>query len=390
MPIRMTVGGRVPIKVWTKDVDQASLDQLRNIAALPFVFRHVAAMPDVHLGIGATVGAVIATKGAVVPAAVGVDIGCGMAAVELTGLRADELQDRLPELRRRIEAAVPLGFDENHSPDAAASAWPRWSEFPGLHRGVSGLQDKAMRQMGSLGGGNHFIEVCRATDGTAWVMLHSGSRNIGNRLAECHISGAKSLIARLAEAPKDPDLAWYAAGTEEYDAYLRDLLWAQDYAAMNRRVMQGRVLAEVAFVAGRPLTPGMVVNCHHNFAAVETHFGEEVLVTRKGAVRARRGELGIIPGSMGTRSFIVRGLGNPESFESCSHGAGRRMSRNAARKRFTAEDLRAQTAGVECRKDAGVVDEIPDAYKPIEQVMADQADLVEVAAELKQVLCVKG
>ncbi|MBI3564973.1 MAG: RtcB family protein [Elusimicrobia bacterium] len=390
MPVRLTVGGRVPIKVWTKDVDQASLDQLRNIAALPFVYRHVAAMPDVHLGIGATVGAVIATKGAVVPAAVGVDIGCGMAAVELRGLRADELGDRLPELRRRIEAAVPVGFDENRSPDAAALAWPRWGEFSGLHRGVRKLQDKAMRQMGSLGGGNHFIEVCRGTDGTAWVMLHSGSRNIGNRLAECHIEEAKGLIARLAEAPKDPDLAWYAAGTPEYDAYLRDLLWAQDYAAMNRRVMLGRVLAEVASVAGRPLAPGLTVNCHHNFAALETHFGEEVLVTRKGAVRARRGEYGIIPGSMGTRSYIVRGLGNPESFESCSHGAGRRMSRNAARKRFTAEDLAAQTAGVECRKDAGVVDEIPEAYKPIERVMADQADLVEVAAELKQVLCVKG
>lgn len=390
MPVRLRVSARVPIEVWTKDVDQASLDQLRNIAALPFVFHHVAAMPDVHLGIGATVGAVIATKGAVVPAAVGVDIGCGMAAVELPGLRADGLEDRLPELRRRIEAAVPVGFDENRSPDAAARAWPRWSEFGGLHRGVQALQDKAMRQLGSLGGGNHFIELCRGTDGTAWVMLHSGSRNIGNRLAECHIERAKGLVRRLADAPKDLDLAWYARGTPEYDAYLRDLDWAQEYAAVNRRVMLERVLAEVAFVAGRPLERGLTVNCHHNFAAPERHFGEEVLVTRKGAVRARRGELGIIPGSMGTRSYIVRGLGNPDSFESCSHGAGRRMSRNAARKRFTVGDLARETQGVECRKDAGVLDEIPDAYKPIEAVMADQSDLVEVVAELKQTLCVKG
>lgn len=390
MPVRRTLNGRVPIKVWTDDVDQASIDQLKNIAALPFVFKHVAAMPDVHLGIGATVGSVVATKDAVIPAAVGVDIGCGMAAVELPGLRAEELGDRLPELRRRLEAAVPVGFDENKEPDADALAWERWAEFGTLHKGVRQLQGKAMRQMGSLGGGNHFIEVCRDAGGTAWVMLHSGSRNIGNRLAECHIERAKSLIARLAEAPKDPDLAWYARGTPEYDAYLRDLLWAQDYAAMNRRVMLRRVLAEVASVAGRPLAPGTAVNCHHNFAALETHFGEEVLVTRKGAVRARRGEMGIIPGSMGAKSYIVRGLGNPESFQSCSHGAGRRMSRNAARKRFTAEDLRRQTAGVECRKDAGVVDEIPEAYKPIEKVMADQSDLVEVVAELKQVLCVKG
>lgn len=390
MPVKRVLAGKVPVKIWTEDVDPAALDQLRRVASLPFVFMHVAAMPDVHLGVGATVGSVIATKGAVIPAAVGVDIGCGMAAVELRGLRAEELQDRLKALRAAVEDAVPVGFEENRSPDAAARAWPRWTEFGSLHPGVRDLQDKAMRQLGSLGGGNHFIELCRDGAGGAWVLLHSGSRNIGNRIAQCHIERAKGLIGRLAVPLPDPDLAYYARGTPEYDAYLRDLLWAQDYAAANRRLMLERVLRAVESAAGRPLEKGMTVNCHHNFAMPERHYGEEVLMTRKGAVRAGAGELGIIPGSMGARSYIVRGKGSEESFQSCSHGAGRRMSRNEARRRFTAADLARETAGVECRKDAGVLDEIPSAYKPIEQVMADQSDLVEPLVELKQFLCVKG
>jgi tRNA-splicing ligase RtcB (3'-phosphate/5'-hydroxy nucleic acid ligase) len=390
VPVQKTLEGRVPVKIWTRDVDPASEEQLRKVASLPFVFKHVAAMPDVHLGVGATVGSVIATKGAVIPAAVGVDIGCGMAAVELKGLRAAELHERLPSLRRAIEAAVPVGFEEHRAAVAEADDWPRWKEFGGLHRGVRELEEKARRQLGTLGGGNHFIELCADQAGGAWVLLHSGSRNIGNRVAQCHIEEAKGLMRRLAAELPDPDLAYYAQGTPQYEAYLRDLLWAQDYAAANRRVMLGRVLKAVEMEAGRPLTPGLTVNCHHNFAAPERHFGEDVLVTRKGAVRAGKGELGIIPGSMGARSYIVRGLGSADSFESCSHGAGRRMSRNEARRRFTAADLARETAGVECRKDAGVVDEIPSAYKPIEKVMADQSDLVEPVAELKQLLCVKG
>lgn len=390
MPVQRVIPGRVPVKVWTTDVDEASVEQLKKVAALPFVFKHVAAMPDVHLGVGATVGSVIATKGAVVPAAVGVDIGCGMAAVELKGLKAAELAGRLPALRRAIEAAVPVGFEERRDPLPQAQAWGRWKDFASLHPGVRELRDKAARQLGTLGGGNHFVEFCADEAGGAWVLLHSGSRNIGNRVAQCHIEEAKGLMRRLATELPDPDLAYYVAGTPAYDAYLRDLLWAQDYAAANRRLMLAQVLDAVRAAAGRPLTPGLAVNCHHNFAAPERHFGEDVLVTRKGAVRAGKGELGIIPGSMGARSYIVRGLGSAESFESCSHGAGRRMSRNEARRRFTASDLAEQTAGVECRKDAGVVDEIPAAYKPIDRVMADQSDLVEPVAALKQLLCVKG
>lgn len=390
MPIKMTVNARVPIKIWTKDVEQEAMDQLKNIAALPFVFKHVAVMPDVHLGKGATVGSVVATKGAVVPAAVGVDIGCGMCAVKLKDSRHEDLDGRLAGLRHSIERAVPVGFNENRDVESDAAAWEGWEHFGRLHPRAQDLKGKAARQLASLGGGNHFIEVCLDTAGGVWVMLHSGSRNIGNKLAEYHIQTAKGLMKKLFVSLPDPDLAYLAQATPEYDAYLRDLHWAQDYAACNRELMMRRVLAQVGRTLGREPEAELAVNCHHNFAVIEHHYGENVLVTRKGAVRARAGDMGIIPGSMGTKSFIVRGKGNPESFDSCSHGAGRRMSRNAARKRFSADDLRAQTAGVECRKDAGVVDEIPGAYKPIEKVMSDQDDLVEVVAELKQVLCVKG
>lgn len=391
MPIKQTIEGRVPIKLWTEDADRASVDQLRNIAALPFVFKHVAAMPDVHLGVGATVGSVVATKGAVVPAAVGVDIGCGMAAIELP-FDASVLEGKLPALRAAIERVVPVGFNSNRDAGPRVRSWKGWERFGELHDKAQDLKNKALLQLGSLGGGNHFIELCLDTDNRVWVLLHSGSRNIGKSLAEIHIHEAKHLMKKLSRPLPDADLAYFEEGRPEYEAYLRDLHWAQDYAAENRRVMLERIMWELseALNGGEPITPKLVVNCHHNYAAVETHFGERVLVTRKGAVRAGKGEYGLIPGSMGTRSYVVRGLGNADSFESCSHGAGRRMSRNEAKRRFSVKDLERETCGVECRKDAGVLDEIPSAYKPIEQVMKNQDDLVEVAAQLKQVLCVKG
>jgi tRNA-splicing ligase RtcB len=390
MPIKKIVNARVPVKIWSDEVEPDALKQLVNIAALPFVFKHVAAMPDVHLGKGATVGSVIATEGAVVPAAVGVDIGCGMCAVKLSGAASARLDGKLAALRSSIERSVPVGFNENRDPDARARGWARWADFPSLHEKVQDLKGKALRQLGSLGGGNHFIEVCVDSGDGVWVMLHSGSRNIGKSLAELHIDGAKSLIKKMFVSLPDPDLAYYAQGTPEYDAYLRDLLWAQDYALMNREIMMSRVLDQVGRALGIEPKAELSVNCHHNFAIMERHFGRDVLVTRKGAVRARRDDMGIIPGSMGTKSYIVRGKGEPDSFESCSHGAGRAMSRTAARKRFSAADLREQTAGVECRKDDGVIDEIPASYKSIEKVMSNQSDLVEIVAELKQVMCVKG
>ena len=390
MPIKKIVDAKVPVKIWADEVEPQAMEQLARIAALPFVFKHVAVMPDVHLGVGATVGSVIATKGAVIPAAVGVDIGCGMAAVKLQGVRPEMLEGRLAELRRQIERAVPVGFNENRRLDSDVENWEGWARFGDLHPRVQELRGKAQHQLASLGGGNHFIELCLDTEGGVWVMLHSGSRGIGNKLAERHIDAAKGLMKRLLVDLPDPDLAYFAQGTPEFDAYIRDLYWAQAYAAKNRELMMKRVLRQVGHVLGIEPVAEHSVNCHHNFAVVENHFGTDVLVTRKGAVRARAGDMGIIPGSMGTKSYIVRGKGNPESFDSCSHGAGRRMSRNAARKRFTCEDLRKQTEGVECRKDAGVVDEIPGAYKDIDEVIRNQDDLVEVVAELKQVLCVKG
>lgn len=395
------MNGRVLVKIWAPldQVESAAMDQLKKIASLPFVFKHVAAMPDVHLGKGATVGSVIATKGAVCPAAVGVDIGCGMAALKIADeggpvkaarLSADGLRRRL---RIAIEARVPVGFEANTKIEPAAANWAGWNAFGELHPGVHNLKGRAESQLGSLGGGNHFIEVCVDTNDEVWVMLHSGSRNIGKEIAEQHIATAKN-IARLTKlALPDPDLAYFVETQSEYARYIHDLLWAQDYARQNREVMLKRVLRaieETICPAGERLRVTTAVNCHHNFAVIERHFGEDVLVTRKGAVRARKGDMGIIPGSMGTKSFIVHGRGNPDSFSSCSHGAGRRMSRGQAKKTFTIQDLAEQTAGIECRKDAGVIDEIPQAYKNIDEVMANQSDLVEIVAELKQVLCVKG
>ena len=379
-------GDKVDVLAWADpaQIESVALDQLRNIAKLPWVFHHVAAMADVHYGKGATVGSVIAMKGAVSPAAVGVDIGCGMAAVR-TSLTASELPDSLGGLRSEIERAIPVGFDQHRQ--AVESAPELWREFQDLTPAVRDLESKARHQLGTLGGGNHFIELCLDTEDRVWLMLHSGSRNIGKTLAEIHIGRAKKL-AHNQRLP-DRDLAVFLAGTREMEEYRRDLFWAQRYARHNREAMLH--LYEGVLRRFRPdVRFADAVHCHHNYVAEEVHFGEEVLVTRKGAIRAGKGELGIVPGSMGTRSYVVRGLGNPDSFESASHGAGRRMSRGEAKRRFSVRDLREQTRGVECRKDGGVLDEIPAAYKDIGQVMEQQRDLVEVVAELRQVLCVKG
>ncbi|HAG81775.1 MAG TPA: RNA-splicing ligase RtcB [Cyanobacteria bacterium UBA12227] len=363
----------------------------KNVASLPFVFKHVALMPDVHLGKGALVGSVVATKEAVIPAAVGVDIGCGMAAIK-TPFSADQLEGKLKKIRLDIEAAIPVGFNENKDIDKSVSNWQGWANFKQLHRGVQDLNGKAMKQLGSLGGGNHFIEVCIDTENTVWLMLHSGSRNIGNVLAQCHISTAKELAKLAGNRLPDPDLAYFIAGTPEFATYWRDLQWAQNYARYNRDVMMARFkrIVEKHLSGGKPIKPLLEVNCHHNYAEKEVHFGEEVYVTRKGAVRAREEDYGIIPGSMGAKSFIVKGKGNHDSYCSCSHGAGRLMSRSKAKKHFSLDDLLEQTKGVECRKDGGVLDEIPGAYKSIDEVMNNQSDLVEVVATLKQVVCVKG
>jgi tRNA-splicing ligase RtcB (3'-phosphate/5'-hydroxy nucleic acid ligase) len=379
-------GDKVDVLAWADpaQIESVALDQLRNIAKLPWVFHHVAAMPDVHYGKGATVGSVIAMKGALSPAAVGVDIGCGLAAVR-SSLNASDLPGSLAGLRSEIERAIPVGFEQHKRPVEGDPEL--WRDFQDLTSAVRDLESKARHQLGTLGGGNHFLELCLDTEDRVWLMLHSGSRNIGKTLAEIHIGRAKKL-AHNQRLP-DRDLAVFLAGTPEMRDYRRDLFWAQRYARANREAML-QLYQDVL----RRLRPDVrfadPVHCHHNYVAEEVHFGEEVLVTRKGAIRAGKGELGIVPGSMGTRSYVVRGLGNPQSFESASHGAGRRMSRSEAKRRFSVKDLREQTQGVECRKDGGVLDEIPAAYKDIGQVMEQQRDLVEVVAELRQVLCVKG
>lgn len=391
MPIKSVISkGRVPVKIWSdiEQVESSAIDQLVNTASLPFVFKHVAAMPDVHLGKGATVGSVIATEGAICPAAVGVDIGCGMMAVR-TNAKPEKVIDKVGALRHSIERSVPVGRDGNKRTAQTVTDWAGWHNMPAnLHRHFN----RATQQLGSLGGGNHFIEVCLDQASNVWVMLHSGSRYIGKAAAEYHIDKAKDVMKKLFIGLPDPELAYLAQKTPEFDSYMMDLNWCQSYAAQNRHEMMCRVLKDLAYAVndGLPLQTDFAVNCHHNYVATEHHYGRNVLVTRKGAVRARQGDLGIIPGSMGTRSYIVRGLGSEESFHSCSHGAGRRMSRSAARKAFTVADLESQTAGVDCRKDEGVLDEIPGSYKDIDVVMENQKDLVEIVATLKQVLCVKG
>ncbi|MFK0732844.1 MAG: RtcB family protein [Gloeotrichia echinulata HAB0833] len=316
---------------------------------------------------------------------------CGMSAIK-TPFTAEQLEGKLKKIRLDIEAAIPTGFNENKDVEKTVTNWQRWADFSDLHRGVQDLQGKAMKQMGSLGGGNHFIEVCIDTENQVWLMLHSGSRNIGNNLAQCHIHTAKELAKMAGNHLPDPDLAYFVAGTPEFQAYWHDLQWAQDYARVNRDVMMARFkrIVEKHLAGGKAAKPLLQVNCHHNYAEKEVHFGENVYVTRKGAVRAEIEDYGIIPGSMGAKSFIVKGKGNADSFCSCSHGAGRLLSRNKAKNVYTLDDLIEQTKGVECRKDEGVLDEIPGAYKPIEEVINQQTDLVELVATLKQVVCVKG
>jgi tRNA-splicing ligase RtcB len=395
-----------PIKAWVRGVpfDDTARRQLENTARLPFIHKWVAAMPDVHAGIGATVGTVVATKGAIIPAAVGVDIGCGMAAVRTT-LRASDLPDDLRAMRSSIERAVPHGFSAGRGqrdvgswhdvPSAVADAWRPLDEgyrklvarHPALNR-----NRHPSGQLGTLGTGNHFIEVCLDTDDRVWFMLHSGSRGVGNRIGSYFIERAREEMRVHQVNLPDRDLAYLKEGTTGFDDYVEGVGWAQSYAALNRRAMMASIVAAVARTPGVPpfeLTDE-AVNCHHNYVAREVHFGESVLVTRKGAVRAGAGDLGIIPGSMGARSFIVRGKGNPESFMSCSHGAGRTMSRTEAKRRFTVADHVAATAGVECRKDAGVIDETPAAYKAIDAVMEAQRDLVDIVYRLRQIVCVKG
>ena len=390
----------VPVKVWSElsTVEPEAVKQLTNIASLPFVFKHVAAMPDVHLGTGATVGSVIATKGAVIPAAVGVDIGCGMMAAQIK-VPLNELKEKVSAIRTAIEAVVPVGFSDNKHISSRVANWEGWQRWDNLHASKyrkvneSELKSKAMKQAGTLGGGNHFIELCEDTRGNAWVMLHSGSRGIGNNLASLHIDNAKDAMKKMFISLPDKDLAYYVENTPEYDTYMYDLSWAQDYAMFNREEMMDKVLTVISSALGlEQKHPEVItsINCHHNYATKENHYGENVLVTRKGAVRARQGDFGIIPGSMGTRSYIVKGKGNSESFCSCSHGAGRRMSRTKAKETFTVDDLIQQTQGVECRKDVGVLDELPSAYKNIDVVMENQKDLVEIVAELKQFMCIKG
>ena len=388
----MNLSTRAPVFSWAgHELAPDEMKMARNVASLPFVFKHVSLMPDVHLGKGALVGSVLATRDAIVPAAIGVDIGCGMAALK-TPYTATQLDGKLKQIRLDIEAAIPTGFNDNKEIEKSVSNWQGWQQFKDLHPRVKDLEGKAAKQLGSLGGGNHFIELCIDAEDQVWLMLHSGSRHIGNALAQRHIETAKELAKLAGDKLPDPDLAHFVKGTPEFEAYWRDLQWAQSYALFNRVVMMARFkrIAERHLAGGKPMKPLLEVNCHHNYAEREVHFGEEVYVTRKGAVRAREQDYGIIPGSMGAKSFIVRGKGNVQSYCSCSHGAGRLMSRNKAKLNFSLDDLIAQTAGVECRKDAGVIDEIPGAYKPIDQVMANQSDLVGVVATLKQVVCVKG
>jgi tRNA-splicing ligase RtcB len=390
-------GRHVPIRLWADpaDVEPQALQQLYNVSTVPQI-AGVAVMPDVHLGIGATVGSVIAMRGAVCPAAVGVDIGCGMTAVR-TSLAASDLPEDLGQLRNRIERAIPVGRGGHRTPvdpvklgGFDGASWTEfWRGFDALAPAVHARRERALSQMGSLGSGNHFIELCLDTEDRVWLMLHSGSRNVGKELAEHHIGIARELAHN--KGLVDRDLAVFLEHSPQMAAYRADLFWAQEYARYNRAVMMAllqHVIAR-AFKAARPRFE-QTISCHHNYVAEETYDGEKLLVTRKGAIRAGAGEFGIIPGSMGTRSYIVKGLGNKAAFNSASHGAGRLMSRSKAKRAFTQADLERQTAGVECRKDAGVIDEIPGAYKPIEQVMAAQTDLVEVAAELRQVICVKG
>jgi tRNA-splicing ligase RtcB len=402
MPVKIELNknannGFKPVKIYTRDIENEALTQLKKIAQLPIVHSHIAAMPDVHLGIGATVGSVIPTLKAIIPAAVGVDIGCGMSAVRLS-ITSAQLPDNLAAMRSAIERAVPVGLAAHKMINVRTSSCNK------LAHGVDWLFEKHptvmkmlkqpntiwTKQLGTLGSGNHFIEICVDDSKDVWVMLHSGSRGIGNSIGQYFIQLAKKDMGKHIHNLPDKDLSYFTEGSAHFADYVTAVNWAQEYARINRDEMMGLVLRAIA-----PFLPAFhadrhAINCHHNYVSREYHFGADVYVTRKGAIRAREGELGIIPGSMGAKSFIVRGKGNADSFCSCAHGAGRKMSRTAARNMFSKEDLIAQTKGVECRKDKDVIDEIPAAYKDINTVMDNQSDLIEVVHTLKQVLCIKG
>lgn len=397
------VDGGAEIKMWTHGVpvEEEAKAQLRKTAKLPFIFRHLAVMPDVHVGKGSTVGSVIPTLKAIIPAAVGVDIGCGMIAAKTT-LAAADLPDNLSRVRAAIERAVPHGKTPgkrdqgawgDRPPENAIAAWKKLA--PGFKRIIEKYphleRTNNYVHLGTLGTGNHFIEVCLDESQAVWLMLHSGSRGVGNAIGTHFIELAKHDMRQWMANLPDRDLAYFEEGSQHFADYVEAVEWAQNFARLNREVMMQNVVEAVRKAIPKPFdTHVEAVNCHHNYVSRERHFGQDILVTRKGAVSARRGELGIIPGSMGSRSYIVRGLGNEESFHSCSHGAGRRMSRTEAKKRFTLQDHLAATAGVECRKDKNVIDETPAAYKDIDAVMAAQKDLVEIVHTLKQVVCVKG
>lgn len=398
----MHVEGGAHIKMWTQGVpvEDEAREQLRKAAKMPFIFRHIAVMPDVHVGKGSTIGSVIPTLRAVIPAAVGVDIGCGMIAAKTT-LSAADLPDNLNGVRSAIERAVPhgrtMGKRDKGSwetpPDSVDDAWallkPEFDRIAQKHPRLKNTNNRV--HLGTLGTGNHFVEVCLDEDQAVWFMLHSGSRGVGNAVGSYFIELAKQDMRRWMINLPDQDLAYFPEGTEHFDDYVEAVEWAQNFATLNREIMMRNVVEAVRMMITKPFQSHIeAVNCHHNYVSREHHFGQDILVTRKGAVRARQGELGIIPGSMGARSFIVRGRGNDDSFHSCSHGAGRKMSRTAARKLFTVEDHLTATAGVECRKDADVIDETPAAYKDIDAVMAAQKELVDIVHTLKQVVCVKG
>jgi len=400
--------GGAPIKAWIDGVplEDAAKQQLVNVASLPFIHHHIAAMPDVHWGMGATVGSVIPTKGAIIPAAVGVDIGCGMVAAR-TALTANDLPDNLSGVRSTIEAAVPHGRT-NHGGEGDRGAWhnvpdavmqsmdagdlgARLIAIADKHPKIAKAATRAPKHLGTLGTGNHFVEVCLDEENAVWVMLHSGSRGIGNQIGQYFIERAKEDMRRWFVNLPDGDLAYLPEGTANFDEYVEAVEWAQNFALTNRSLMLTATMQALETALGRSFAWGSAaINCHHNYVTKEHHFGANVWITRKGAVRARVGDLGIIPGSMGARSYIVRGKGNPESFHTCSHGAGRAMSRAEAKRRFTVADHEKATAGIECRKDEAVIDETPMAYKNIDAVMAAQADLVEIVHTLRQVVCVKG
>ncbi len=398
MPIKKQITkGKVPVKIFTDDIELEAYQQLLNISQLPFIHHHVAAMPDVHYGKGATVGSVIPCHKAIIPAAVGVDIGCGMNALRLS-IKANDLPDNLRAIRFAIEDAIPVGFNMHKTDKARASTIRALSvgldSLIGKHPKLLKMQKKPyqtwVRQLGTLGGGNHFIELCIDENDDVWVMLHSGSRGVGNIIGQYFIRLAQKDMGRHIQNLPDKDLAYFSEGAEHFDHYIEAVNWAQDYALNNRREMMRLIIDALKKKLRKFGVTKEAINCHHNYVSLENHFGEEVYLTRKGAIDAGENKFGIIPGSMGDKSYIVRGKGNPESFCSCSHGAGRRMSRGKAKRHFNEGDMEAQTQGIECRKDKGVIDEIPGAYKDIDEVMEHQSDLVEVVHTLRQVICVKG